>query len=866
MSRLIPLFLLAAVCCSPPVPKIEQAGSAVSDIYGGKVYGIYEPLKVEQSEGAIEVSGETFTYVIDRRSGQIISARALGNEFVAAGTSFPNPYIGLMPENDSLASRTGGRDRGRFSFEKALEIRPLLWSGGLTGACRLDALKSSGTVTELVSSSPEIVKVRSSGIYTWPENGKPAPLSWEVEYAFEVDGFTKVTVKLSTGKPVKLRWHCFNHAFFSRDAADFISTYSDLGAPPFDLRPAPTRSIEHLGPDEPVLLSHWNPVFHLGNPLTGIEFSKEDFGDRWSGYRDSGIQLEDGRRVDTGEVETADGRKLSAHDSRGREGIFTQIYMREQGLELEEFDIRNTAYPLNPGRERSKTFFMQLTPPKLPRDDLNSSRIVWPGPHQIRMVRWRGQTEPWSPPDDELVRQWAMIGVNLIIGGANYFSGDYSHPTYPEKIRRFLDTAHSYGMKVIPYVTFSDYNFEAPGYQEHAEDWMCSKAIEFAQQTTLMCFGAEGWRDHVERECDLLLSQFDFDGLYVDHWFITRHCNNPRHGCDGYLGRFVTEGYHDFAKRLRRVVARHTDGKGIMLLNSNNLISSTNLAWFDMRLLGENNNPLVLPGETIMSTWNGKRQGVQSVIMWRAYQDAIDMLNFCATFAFSFRLTKSWGNQRIFEDWLAADPRSELGFNRSYWEILRFFGVNKARQFSAFDSRWILGMTQPGSQVTAFARDGRLMLHLGFLISQDTPVQSGKERPSRSETLKIHKPESLGLKSGVNYRIVDLINKRYLDKRTYSLDDLKELPVTLTLGAARILLVEPVEQGPPCLVYFGGADGVETQAEQDKLTFRIDAVEGSLISLYLDTGGQAYNSRTPGIKREPAKGDFAVFSGLVPGV
>ena len=303
-----------------------------------------------------------------------------------------------------------------------------------------------------------------------------------------------------------------------------------------------------------------------------------------------------------------------------------------------------------------------------------------------------------------------------------------------------------------------------------------------------------------------------------------------------------------------------------MFLNSNNLISSTNLAWFDMRLLGENNNPLALPGETIMSTWNGKRQGVQSVIMWRGYQDAVDMLNFCATFGFSLRLRKSRNNPRIFEDWVSADPtdpKSELEFNRNYWEILRFFDVNRARQFSAFDSRDVISLAQPGSQVTAFARDSRLMVHLGFLLPQDPSARAWTARPRRSETLSIHKPESLGLTPGTRYRIVDLMGNRYLDRRSYSLEDLKQVPVTLTLGVARILLIEPVEEGPH-LVYFRGADRVETEAGQDKITLRITAAEGSPISLYLDTQGLEYRSLTPGISMQPTPGDFVVFSGFVP--
>ena len=863
MSKLLPLLLLTVIGCTIQAPE-RRAKTETPALYDGKIYGIYQPLKLEQDEASIKISGETFSYTIDRKSGQITSAKALGSEFVAQGTSFPNPYVGLMPESDPGARVEGEDDRPRFSFEKALEIRPRLWSGGLTGAYRFDADKSTGVVTQVVSSAEDFVEIKSSGGYAWPDSGKASPLAWEIKYAIDVDGFTKITVKLTADKPVKLRWHCFDHAWFDRQAVDFLSTYQDLGSPPFDPRPAVAKPLDGLQTDEPALLSHWDPIVHLGNALTGIDISKEDFGDRWSGYRDSGVRLEDGRRFATDAVETADGQVLIPYDSRGKRDIFTQIFAREGGvLELEEFDIRNTALPLNPGEAREKTFFVQLTPPKLPREELNSSRVVWPGPHQIVMAHFNGRREPWSPPAEDQIAQWAKIGVNLIVGGTDCFSGDYSHPAYPEKVRQFLDTAHRYGIQVIPYVTFSDYDFDAPGYQEHAADWMCSQAIEFRQETSLMCFGAEGWREHVERECDSLLTKFDFDGLYVDHWFTTRFCNNPRHGCGGYLGRYVTEGYHDFARRLRRVVAAHTDGKGIMLLNSNALISSTNLAWFDMRLLGENDNPLLLPGEELLATWNGKRTGVQSSIMWRENQDTLDMLNFSANFAFSFTLRGSRGSRNLLDEWIAAEPGSELGFNRLYWEILRFFDVNRARRFSTFDSRIIVSLARPGSQATAFAREGRLLLFLGYLAQQTENPAKGA-RPGRPDTLSVSQPEALGLDSGTRYRIVDLVNSRYFSSRSWTAEELKSVPLTLILGRTSILLLTPEEEGPQ-LVYFRGADSANILQEgQDSLALQVKAVEGSPVSFYFDLHGGALSSGTAGIAPEKPSGDFTVFSGLLP--
>src|SRR5205823_790118 len=306
---------------------------------------------------------------------------------------------------------------------------------------------------------------------------------------------------------------------------------------------------------------------------------------------------------------------------------------RNRKLELEEFDIRNTTFPLNPGEVRQRVFWVQATPAKRPRNDLNSLRVVWPGPHQIAMTRWRGRQQPWEPPSDDQLRLWAQTGVNLIVGGADYWSGDYARPLLPERTRRFIAAAHRYDIKVIPYVTFADFNFAAPGYQEHAADWMASQSIEFANETTLMCYNAAGWREYLEKQWDQLLSNFDFDGLYIDHWTNIRLCSNSRHGCDGYLGSFATEGYHDFAKRARRVVARHTDGKGIMLLNANMLLFSGVVPWFDIRLNGENDDPLKMRMETILATWDGWVQGVQSMGEWGHTASRGSMINLLTTFS-----------------------------------------------------------------------------------------------------------------------------------------------------------------------------------------------------------------------------------------
>ena len=828
---------LAALSCLGLV----LAEVSLGQLYDGKVYGIFDPLVASETPSAITVSGGTFRFVIDRATGQIISLRALADEFVASGSAFPNPYVGLMPPDDPAAQREGGKERPRFGYEKSVEVHPLLWSGGLTDAYRLDAAAGTEIRTEIVQASPDLIEVRSTGRYA------ESPLNWMIDYLFDVDGFTKVTVSLTTSKPVQLRWHCFNHAFLAKEPIQYLTKVSDPDKPPAEVRPEPTVSIARLAPDKAVFESHWNAFFHLSNHVTGIEFSKQDFGDRHSGYRDSSVRLENGEVVDTGAVITKDHRSLKGWDSRGRANIFTQLYSRDRKLELEEFDIRNTTFPLNPGELRQRVFWVQPTPAKHPRNDLNSLRVVWPGPHQIVMTRWRGRQQPWEPPSDEQVRLWALTGVNLIVGGADYWSGDYARPLLPEKTRRFIAAAHRYDIKVIPYVTFADFNFAAPGYQEHAADWMASQSIEFANETTLMCYNAAGWREYLEKQWDQLLSNFDFDGLYIDHWTNIRLCSNSRHGCDGYLGSFATEGYHDFAKRARRVVARHTDGKGIMLLNANMLLFSGVVPWFDIRLNGENDDPLKMRMETILATWDGWVQGVQSMGEWGHTASRGSMINLLTTFSMA-----NWAiSPHDLAQWKAAQS-SELAETRELWGIWRSFKLNGAQRIPGFDSQGLLRMEQPGSVVNAFVRDGRALVIMGVHGA----------RGGRKEALHIQVSAKLGLGEGLRYQIIDLRNSRYLRSRPSALAELRTIPVQLAADQPLILLIRPQEKGPN-LVWFRGADDVTVSSKTRVLECHVKSVPGSPVELYLDPQGSELAAATPGFKRVTA-GDFVVFAGTEP--
>ena len=866
----------------------------MADIYDGKVFGIFAPLKVKETARHIDVVGGTFRLRVSKRTGQIVSARALGTEFIARGSAMPNPYIALFPPDEPGASPLGGPKRPRYGHEISAGIRPRLWASGLTGGRRYDV--RTAEVCEVLFCEPDRVVIRSRGRYG------ETPVTWAVEYRIDVDGFTKVTVRAEAREPVMLRWHCFNHVTLDPEACDFIVPWTDMSmAQVVGNRHEETRPLAHHKEDELVFGSHVNPFFHVGNSATGIDFSKEDFRDRWAGYKDSGTVLEDGTRVSFDSVLTRKGEELRPADSRGWRRHLTQLYRRKAGYELEDFDIRNTTIPVNPGDPRVRDFWFQLTPPKQPRRELNSTRAVWPGPHQMNMVRWSGRTRDWAPPTDEQVRIWAEMGVNLIVGGINYFSGDYLHPTHPDAVDHFLAEAHKYGLKVIPYVTFSDFNFCAPGYQEHGLAWMTSTGIEYKNETTLMCWGAEGWREHFEQQVDGLLARFPFDGLYIDHWGNTRMCTNERHGCGGYFVRAVTEGYHDIALRARRAVAKHTQGKGIMLVNTGEELFSGMLSMFDLRLMGENFDPRRAPELTLTSTYNAERQGLQILVYPSRYGADQSFLNFAMSFTLPHRIAPS--PQSIDDGQDKPLGKAWDGY-KPYWDALRFFDVNQATKVSPFASRDLVKLATPGARANVFTRDGKVLLIVGIvpvrpleLFSEEIdqlsegirkamakahvggfageilthlrpfmkPRALAGPRAKRSlrarlveDVVRLPDPKALGLDPRGAYEVQDLLAHRPVEMKGKF-----RIPVRLNTLWPQVLLIEPAEASPR-VAHFAGADGIAVRKTRAGLQCTLSATPGSPIALYIDPAAKCVSATTEGFSVEPVRGGLVKVAGRLP--
>ena len=263
---------------------------------------------------------------------------------------------------------------------------------------------------------------------------------------------------------------------------------------------------------------------------------------------------------------------------------------------------------LTPERGFADAFYVCAVPGRPLHPAANSLQIQWIGPHQYR--------SGWRPPGEETIKRWVAGGVNTVVGGANWFSGDYSRCDRPEQTRRFLDLCHRYGLRVMPYITFTDLEYGAPAFAEHGHRWRIDPVAEFNYRSQLMCYGAEAWQEHWQREVEQLFAQFDFDGLYIDFWAGKLNCYNAQHGCAGPFGRFTAPGLRKMA-RFAYDLVRSSTQDGLIMANTNILPLAMINNWFHVRLYGEWHNLERTDPLALRIFYNSHRFGTGGVILVR---------------------------------------------------------------------------------------------------------------------------------------------------------------------------------------------------------------------------------------------------------
>ncbi len=427
--------------------------------------------------------------------------------------------------------------------------------------------------------SPYRVVISSAGSFA-TINNTPLPLDFNLLYTFDIDGTVKVDVEVSAEKDIIIRWLTLVEGSISQ-VCQFVSYEYDLGNGPRTCSPSNYDVSEEIN-----IGGKYIPWFHFGNDKGGLELIFPHSDKRHASYTDSS--------------------PFPGGDPFGRAYDLFVLKNENKRLTCTSFAVRNHREVIGPNASFKDSFYISAMPGRKVRPETNSMQVQWTGPHQYR--------NNWKHPGENDIQKWAAGGVNYIVGGANWYSGDYSNCSMPEKTMQFLDTCHKYGLKVIPYITFTDQEYPTPGFNTTGPKWRIEPVVEFNYRSQLMCYGAEEWQEHWRNEISRIFDQFPFDGLYIDFWAGKMNCFNAQHGCVGPYGRFTVEGLRMMARTAREIVDTKTDN-GLILSNTNILPLAMINNWMDARLYGEWHNLEETDPLSLRIYYNSHRYGTGNVLL-----------------------------------------------------------------------------------------------------------------------------------------------------------------------------------------------------------------------------------------------------------
>ncbi len=123
--------------------------------------------------------------------------------------------------------------------------------------------------------------------------------------------------------------------------------------------------------------------------------------------------------------------------------------------------------------------------------------------------------------------QWHSDGIDWLRlhGGDTFMNGDV------EGSQKFIDLAHFFGHKIVPYISPAFYPVDDPEFQEA----FTNVRRAFESTYFYLCSGSHGspeWREFCWRKTFDVMDRFDFDGIYADF------------GYDKFLARSAWEWDH----------------------------------------------------------------------------------------------------------------------------------------------------------------------------------------------------------------------------------------------------------------------------------------------------------------------------------
>lgn len=446
------------------------------------------------------------------------------------------------------------------------------------------------------AAEPARVVIAAEGAYTSQE-GKRFPLRYAITYDISIDGVILAAVRNTAVEECTFRWLTLSGGALKSDLAKFINWMPDQASSQstgYLFRPlSEVKDVKILG-------GVWLPWIWLGDQNVGLEVTTWDVGSQ----------------------------TYNNVDGTSRRDQHEQFVVRREGtgVRWENWMIGGSTIYAKKGWQRGGEFALAVTPSKKFDPYFAMVKGAHLGPHQHR--------PRVNLPDETQLRTLAQNGYNLVVGMANWRSGEYV-PLNEDELRRTISLCHKYGMKVIPYITLVDLSHATQAFRDHGEEWAIEPTtenyrltprfrdlkVEMAyrndpeQETTLMCPGSEGWRDFWKKQIDRIVNDYDFDGLYVDFWFGRMACENARHGCGGHFRKATVLGSREMLTyAYNRIKAKNPHA--ILKANTNTLATALITSVIDLRLVGEGTDVTRMDPYSRQWLYTSYRLGEPTEFLW----------------------------------------------------------------------------------------------------------------------------------------------------------------------------------------------------------------------------------------------------------
>ncbi len=436
--------------------------------------------------------------------------------------------------------------------------------------------------TVIEHADPEHVVIVARGRF-YRIAGETLPLAWSVRYRVGQDGRIRVACDLEAEDPIVLRWFVASAGVLVPARGSLLIWEHGDEVDGFGL----DTEVVDLDEESPFPLHGENvPWFQVARDDASVDVVFSEMSAETVAWTDTAVH--------------AEGDPLG----RSRGGVHWN--RSGDGIRWERYRIRNTHQWVVPGQGVHDEFDLGLQPVKLDTPAHHLLSAYWEGPHQF--------VHGYRAPAADEVAEWAAAGVELVIGGVNWPSGDYAHPANLDDAQDFIARCHQHGIKVLPYVTLHDLEYTAPVSVAHDEAWRIEPIVEFNYRSHLMCTGAEAWREHWQQAIVRGLDLLDVDGLYIDFWAGKLLCYNPRHGCSGRRGRYHAASAGDMlAFAARQLTARK--GNSLIVANTSVLpLAAINHA-VDVRLVGEGRHIERISPKILRAFYQPARFGTSQLVL-----------------------------------------------------------------------------------------------------------------------------------------------------------------------------------------------------------------------------------------------------------